>query len=335
MMLLVLNWRTSRMFDIKTVQNFSRISSRGVFGQALTDIEPQMDDLMVLTADVTGSARLVDFKKQAPNKIINVGIAEQNMVGIAAGLASVGKTVFATTFAPFASMRCYEMLRTQLGYMNLNVKVVGLMSGLAGGVVGNTHFGLEDLAITRTIPNMTVLSPADGVETYKAVCAAAEINGPCYIRLTGTNGFAPVYKEDFDFKIGKGVVLKNGTDVALIATGSMVNEAVRTARVLARENISATVVDMHTIKPLDTALLNTLFSNHKMIVTMEEHFCIGGLGSAVAEYKTTFDNAPVQMIIGIPDKFPKAGDYAYLLNECQLTASQIASKIIQRFQETN
>lgn len=321
------------IFDTQTVQNFSRISSRGVFGKALSDIEAEMPDLRVLVADVACSARLEDFAKNAPDKLINVGIAEQNMIGIAAGLASTGKTVFATTFAPFASMRCFEMLRTQLGYMNLNVKVVGLMSGLAGGVVGNTHYGLEDLAITRVIPNMTVLSPADGVETYKAVCAAAQMKGPCYIRLTGTNGSMPVYKEDFDFEIGKGIVLKEGTDIALIATGSMVAEAQRAARALTKSNIAASVVDMHTIKPLDTKLLDALFANHKMVVTIEEHFAIVGLGSAVAEYKSGFKNMPPHLIIGIPDVFEKAGDYAFMLNKCQLTANQIASSIIQKYQE--
>ena len=321
------------IFDTQTIQNFSRISSRGVFGKALADMEPNIPNLYVVSADITKSAKLDEFLINAPEKVINVGIAEQNMIGIAAGLAATGKNVYATTFAPFATMRCFEMLRTQLGYMNLNVKVVGLMSGLAGGVVGNTHYGLEDLAITRTIPNMTVLSPADGVETYKAVCTSANLKGPCYIRLTGTNGATPVYKEDYDFQIGKGIVLKEGTDVALVATGSMVSEALRTARALTKNNISASVVDMHTIKPLDINLLDRLFTSHKMIVTMEEHFVIGGLGSAVAEYKAGLKNAPVQLLIGISDKFVKAGDYAFSLNECGLTAMQMAQQITQEFQK--
>ncbi len=319
------------MYDMQTVQHFSRISSRGVFGLALTDIEQNMPDLRVVVADVMGSARLKEFAEKAPEKFVNVGIAEQNMIGISAGLASTGKTVFATTFAPFATMRPFEMLRTQLGYMNLNVKVVGLMSGLAGGVVGNTHYGLEDLAITRVIPNMTVLSPADGVETYKTICVAASMKGPCYIRLSGTNGATPVYKEDYDFQIGKGIVLREGTDVAIVATGSMVSEALRASRALAKENISTTIVDMHTIKPLDTKLLQALFAKHRLIVTIEEHFALGGLGSAVAEYKSCFENMPPQLIIGIPDVFEKAGDYAYMLSQCGLTAPQIVAKIIEAY----
>lgn len=320
-------------FDLQTIQFLSRISSRGVFGEALADIESQYDNLRVVVADVMTSAKCERLYAQAPHKIINVGIAEQNMIGIAAGMAAEGMNVFAATFAPFASMRCFEMLRTQLGYMNLNVKVVGLLSGLSGGPFGNTHYGLEDLAITRTIPNMTVLSPADCVETYKAVEAAAEHNGPMYIRLTGVNGAPSVYKEDYNFEIGKGIVLKEGSDVAIIATGSMVYEALRASRGLVRSGISATVVDMHTIKPLDKVLLDKIFSSHKMIVTVEEHFAIGGLGSAVAEYKTKIKNAPVQVIIGIPDCFEKAGDYAYMLDKFGLTAPKIAEKIVQEYQK--
>lgn len=323
------------IFDTQTVQNFSRISSRGVFGKALADIESSFDNLRVVVADVLSSARLKEFSQKAPEKLVNVGIAEQNMIGIAAGLASVGNVVFATSFAPFASMRPYELIRSQLGYMNLNVKVVGLMSGFAGGGVGNTHYGLEDLTIMRAVPNMTVIAPADGLETYKAVCSIAEKNGPAYVRLTGTNGFAPVYKEDYHFEIGKGIVLKEGTDIAIVATGSMVNEALRAARGLTRSNISATVVDMHTIKPLDTDLLDELFANHKMIVSVEEHFAIGGLGSAIAEYKSGIRNAPLHMIIGIPDRFEKAGDYAFMLDKCGLTATKIAERITQKFKEIN
>src|SRR5574344_600645 len=222
-------------FTLQEINQLSRLSSRGVFGKALVDIQESMPKLRVVVADVMTSARLEEFNEKAPHKLINVGIAEQNLIGISAGLASEGMTVYASSFAPFASMRCFEQLRTQLGYMNLNVKVAGILSGLAVGVLGNTHYGLEDLAITRTIPNMTVLSPADGLETYKAVQAAASIDGPVYIRLTGVSGFPVVYKEDYDYKVGKGIVLREGTDVAIIATGTMVSEAFRASRALSRD----------------------------------------------------------------------------------------------------
>lgn len=315
------------IIDNNTAMMLSRLSSRGAFGEILKELEPKINNLMVVVADVMTSARLVEFQKQAPEKLINVGIAEQNMIGIAAGLASEDFNVFATTFAPFASMRCFEALRTQLGYMNLNVKVVGLLSGFAGGTFGNTHYGLEDLAITRAIPNMTVLSPADCVETIKSVEAAAHHFGPVYIRLSGVNGSPCVYKEDYDYKIGKGIVLSEGDDVAFIATGTMVYEALRASKALTKDGISCTVVDMHTIKPLDTELLDKLFSSHKLIVTVEEHSIIGGLGSVVAEYKTKFPNAPAQLILGIPDNFEKAGDYNYMLNKCGLTAPKIVDTI--------
>lgn len=317
--------------DSSFIQNLSRLGSRNVFGTALKDIEPSRPDLKAVVADVMTSAKLSEFYEQAPQKLVNVGIAEQNMIGISAGLASEGYNVFAATFAPFASMRCFEMIRTQLGYMNLNVKVVGLLSGLTGAFFGNTHYGLEDIALLRTVPGITVLSPADGLETYKAVIAAAEMKGPCYIRLTGDKGMPVIYKENFDYKIGRANILAEGTDVAIIGTGTILNEAVRASRGLKKNGISTTIVDMHTIKPLDARLLDEVFSTHKMIVTLEEHNIIGGLGSAVAEYKAVKKSAPPLLIFGIPDIFPKAGSSSSILNKCGLTAPQIAEKITEAY----
>ncbi len=317
--------------DSTTIQKFSRISSRGVYGEALKDIEHKYDNLVAVVADVLTSAKLEQFYKQAPDKLINVGIAEQNMIGIAAGLASEGYNVFASTFAPFASMRCFEFLRTQLGYMNLNVKVVGLLSGLSGGTFGNTHYGLEDLAITRTIPNMTVLSPADCVETYKVIEATAELKGPAYIRLTGVNGTPAIYKEDYDFVIGKAVVMSEGEDIAVIATGPMVYESIRASRALKKHNISAAVINMHTIKPLDADMLDEVSSKYKMVVTVEEHFMIGGLGSAVAEYMALKNNSPKHLILGVPDVFGKAADYQKMLDKYGLTAPKIVETIVANY----
>lgn len=317
--------------DIRTSLELSRLSSREVFGKALNEITEKDDNTMVIVADVMTSAKLCDFNKNFPEKLINVGIAEQNMLGIASGLASEGYNVFTTTFAPFASMRCFEQLRTQVGYMKLNVKTVGILSGLAGGVVGNTHYGLEDIAITRTIPNMTVISPADCIETYKAVEALKDFEGPCYLRLTGTNGTPCIYKEDFEFKIGKSVVMQEGTDIAIIATGTMVYEVMRASKALKKQGISAKIINMHTIKPLDTQILDEIFKNFKFIVTVEEHFKIGGLGSAVAEYKSGIKNAPQHLILGIENIFEKAGTYSFMLNKFGLTAPQIAQKIMEKY----
>lgn len=314
-------------FDLRSATELSRLSSRGVFGAALKDIEPSMPDLRLVVADTEGFSCVSAIGQSSPEKIINVGIAEQNMISIAAGMASCGKTVFASTYAPFTSLRCLEMLRTEVGYMNLNVKVVGLMSGFATGTLGNSHYGLEDIALMRTIPNMTVVCPCDPFETWKATQAAAQMMGPVYLRLTGVNGFAPVYKTDFDFQVGKGIVVSEGMDVAIIATGTMVSECVRAARGLMRSGLTPTVVDMHTIKPLDTELLDRLFATHKLIVTVEEHFTVGGLGSAVAEYKADKPNAPRQIMLGIPNEFMHAGSYAYMLDQCGLTANKIAARI--------
>lgn len=317
-------------YDLRTAMEWSRLASRGVFGKALADLEPERPDLMAVVADVGSSACLETFAQQAPGKFVNVGIAEQNMVGIAAGLASCGKTVFVSSFAPFSSMRCFEMLRTQVGYMNLNVKVAALVSGMANGTVGNTHYGLEDIALLRTIPNMTVICPCDPFETWKATRAAADLPGPVYLRLTGVNGFAPVYKTDFDFQIGKGIVVQEGREVALIATGTMVSECLRAARGLARNGLTPTVVDMHTVKPLDTELLDRLSATHNLLVTVEEHFTIGGLGGAVAEWKTGKRNAPRQLRLGISNEFLKAGSYAWMLDQCGLTANRMVTSMAEQ-----
>ncbi len=322
-------------FDIKSIQDLCRLSSRGVYGKALADLTKKEDNIMAIVADVMTSSKLEQFYEKYPDKLVNVGIAEQNMISIAAGMASEGFNVFASTFAPFASMRCFEQIRTQVGYMNLNVKITGLLSGFSGGYFGNTHYGLEDIAIMRTIPNMTVLSPADCVETYKAVEALTHFQGPCYLRLTGVNGTPAVYKEDYNFEIGKSIIMKEGEDVAIIATGTMVHECLRVARALKRNDINPTVINMHTIKPLDKNMLKEVFNNYKLVVTVEEHFKIGGLGSAIAEYKSIFKNAPQHLIIGIEDKFEKAGDYNYMLNKCGLTAPQIADKILTTYKGEN
>ena len=293
----------------------------------MEEIAPNYPDLMVLSADLANSAGLNGYAEKYPIQFLDTGIAEQNMIGVSAGLALEGKKVFAASFATFASMRCYEMIRSYVGYMNLDVTIVGMASGMSMATSGNTHFGLEDAAIMRAIPNMTVISPADCTETVKAILALLKHGGPSYLRLTGVEGNPIVYKEDYAFQIGKGIVLREGGDIAVIATGSMVYESLRAARILQKQGIDCTVVDMHTIKPLDTDLLDRLFSSHKLIVTVEEHSVIGGLGSAVAEYKAGIPGAPKQLILGIPDAFGKAGDYPYLLDQYSLTAPGIAQII--------
>jgi len=308
-------------------RQWSRLGSRGVFGQAILALAETKKNLMVLSADLGNSSGLDRFKNAYPDKFLNVGIAEQNMIGIAAGLAKENFVVFATSFAPFIAMRSSEQIRMNLGYMNLNVKAVGIGSGISMAFLGNSHYGIEDATIMRSIPNMTVVSPADCAEIVKTVFAAAEYAGPMYIRLTGAANNPVVYKEDYHFEIGKAITLREGSDVTIIANGTMVYESLEAAKILDSQGISSTVVNMHTIKPLDTSVIAKAAASSKMIVTVEEHSIIGGLGGAVAEYKSTLRHTPPQLIIGLPDIFGKAGEYRYMLEKYGLTGTGIAKTI--------
>jgi len=305
----------------------SKLGHRGSFALAIMELGANMENLMVMTADLATLTGLERFKNKYPDKFMNMGIAEQNMTGVAAGMAKEGFTVFITTYANFLSMRSYEQIRVHLGYMGFNVKVIGTGSGVAMGMSGNTHYGIEDIALMRAVPGLTVLSPADGVEIVKTIEAVANHKGPVYVRLTGTLNNPVVYNDDYDFQIGKAVTLKEGSDIMIIATGTMVYESMVAAKILEDNSISATVVDMHTIKPLDTSVIEKACKTSKFIVTVEEHSIIGGLGGAVAEYKAQKANAPRQLFIGLPDMFGKIGDYKYLLNKYGLTGEQIAQRI--------
>lgn len=307
----------------------SKLGLRGSFAVTLLEQAGLDERLIVMTADLTTLTGLERFKNTYPDRLINIGIAEQNMVGIGAGIAKEGYNVFITTYSNFLAMRSYEQIRMHLGYMKLNVKVVGTGSGLAMGMSGNSHYGIEDVALMRAIPGLTVLSPSDGVETVKATIAASKFNGPVYIRLTGGLNSNMVYREDYDFEIGKAVTLKEGKDVTIIATGPMVYESLLAAKILEERGISVAVINMHTIKPLDSSVLDIACKKSKLIVTVEEHTVVGGLGGAVAEYKATLSNSPRQLFIGLPDKFGKVGEYKYLLDKYGLTAERIANKIIE------
>lgn len=314
-------------YSARKSMEWSRLSSRVVFGNVLDALLDDHPNCVVITADVASSAGMKDLMVNHPNQFFNVGIAEMNMVGIATGMAECGKNVLITSFAPFASMRCFEAIRSYVGYMHANVKIIGLASGLSMGVGGNTHFGLEDVAIMRTIPGMVIESPADCTETVKTIEAALNYTGPMYIRLTGVNGNPIVYKEDYDFQIGKANVLRTGEDIAIVASGMMVNESLRAAKVLSKSGFSVTVVDMHTIKPLDEDCIQRLCETHNYIVTIEEHTKIGGLGSAVSELKDTRNLTARHLTIGLEDAFGESGTYAYLQDVHGLTAKKIAEKI--------
>lgn len=294
---------------------------------AMAELANTLPNLSLLTADLASLTGLERFKNAHPDMFYNVGIAEQNMVGVAAGMAKEGFVVFVTTYATFLTMRSYEQIRMNLGYMGLNVKLVGTGAGLVMGMSGNAHYAIEDIALMRALPNMLVVSPCDGLEIVKAVFAVAAHDGPAYMRLTGPMNSPIIHTGDYPFELGKAYRLREGKDITIIATGTMVHGALEAAKLLDKFGISATVINMHTIKPLDKKAVERACGESSLLVTVEEHTTVGGLGSAVAEYKATLQNAPPLLFIGIPDTFCKVGSYPFLLQKYGLTAEQIAVRV--------
>lgn len=311
---------------------WSKLGSRATYGLAVAEIGKTVDDMMVLTGDTSTSAGLDRFKKAFPEKFLDVGIAEQNMIGIAAGIASEGTHVITATFAPFQTMRCCEQIRVNLGYMNHKICMVGLASGVVLGTLGYTHCCIEDMAVMRAIPNIAVVSPADCGATVKAASAALEHDTSVYLRLTGGSNNPPVYEDDFPFEIGKAVTLREGADVAIIAAGTMVHRALQAAELLSGQGIDAGVIDMHTIKPIDADLIEKLCGAVKLLVSVEEHSTMGGLGSAVAEVAARLNSAPPQLFLGLPAAYGMSGAYEDILNHYGLTDTGIASDISERMQ---
>ena len=302
----------------------ANIATRDAYGEALAELGAINNQVVVLDADLSKSTKTNDFKKVYPERFFNLGIAEQNLLGTAAGFAAAGKIPFASSFAVFAVGRAYDQIRNSIAYPNLNVKIAATHAGLTVGEDGGSHQMLEDIALMRAVPNMTVIVPADGVETKQVVMAAAEHQGPVYIRL-GRPKVPVLLGDDYKFEIGKGVVLKEGTDVTLIGTGIMVSKAMEAAELLAADGISAAVVNISTIKPLDNALITEMAQKTGAVVTAEEHNIYGGLGSAVAE--VLVEACPVPMArVGVEDKFGESGLPDELLEKYGLTAANIAAK---------
>lgn len=308
------------------------LGASGTFGMAVNELASMDDKLTVVTADLCFFSGLERFKVQFPEQFFNVGIAEQNMIGVAAGMAKEGMNVFATTYATFATTRALDQVRVSMGYMGFPIKLIGLTSGFEVGNLGATHMSLEDIAIMRSIPNMVVLSPADCTETMKAIIDVASLNSPVYIRMSGMMRTPIVYNQDFNFEIGKMIRLAEGEDVTIFATGTMVKEAISAAKSLSEDGISCEVFDVHTIKPLDVETVHGSCKS-KLIVTVEEHSIIGGLGSAIAETLAPIPNKPPQLIIGVNDYYPHAASYDYLTKQCGLKADKIKEKIVIKFME--
>lgn len=302
-----------------------KIATREAYGNALAEFG-ENENIVVLDADLSKSTKTDTFKKKYPERFINMGIAEANMMSTAAGLATCGKIVFASSFAMFAAGRAYEQVRNSIAYPELNVKIGATHAGISVGEDGASHQCIEDLALMRAIPNMIVISPSDAVEARAAVKAAIEHNGPVYLRF-GRLAVPVIYdKDNFNFEIGKGIEIEDGKDVTIIANGLLVNEAIEARKLLAEEGISARVVDMHTIKPIDADIIIKAAKETGAIVTAEEHNILGGLGSAVAEVLA--ENSPVPMKrVGVEDTFGRSGKPADLLKMYGLTASNIVTKV--------
>lgn len=302
-----------------------KTATRDAYGKALVELGRKNDKVLVLDADLAKATKTIAFKKEFPERFFDTGIAECNMMGVAAGLAAVGYTVFASSFAMFAAGRAFEQIRNSIGYTHLNVKIGATHAGISVGEDGASHQCCEDIALMRTIPGMTVINPADDVEARLAVLAAAEMEGPVYLRF-GRLATPRLFDENYKFEIGKGVELKEGNDVTIIATGLMVNEALIAAENLKAEGINARVINMATIKPIDKDIVIKAAKETGVIVTAEEHSVIGGLGSAVAD--VVCESCPVPVIrVGVEDVFGASGPAVEMLKIYGLTAENIAQKV--------
>lgn len=312
---------------------YSRLGQRGaIFGMAINERAAHDEKMVVLTADLatlSGMDRYV--KSAAPWRFINAGIAEQNMVGMAAGLAAEGLHPVVTTYATFLTMRACEQMRHFMGYMRLPIVAIGSGAGLSQGFAGNTHYTIEDLSMMRAIPNIRILSPADAASAVMLFEMAMESNEPVYIRLTGGLNTPMVYDSTMPFGFGKSNCVRIGSDVSILATGTMVNTAIEAAERLEQKGVSVEVIDMYSIKPIDTERIREAM-NKKVVVTMEEHSTMGGLGAAVAEVMSSEMHGCKLLRLGIADRFDLAGDYEFLLAQNRLTADLIAEDVFNRIQ---
>jgi len=301
-----------------------KTATRDAYGKALVELGEKNKNVVVLDADLAAATKTGAFKKAFPERFFDTGIAESNMMSLAGGLATTGFTVFASTFAMFAAGRAFEQVRNTIGYPHLNVKIGATHAGISVGEDGASHQCCEDIALMRSIPGMVIINPADDIEARAAVFAAAEHDGPVYMRF-GRLAVPRVFDENYKFEIGKAVTLKEGTDVTIIATGLMVNEAIEAAKTLEAEGISVELINMHTIKPLDNEAVIKAAKKTGCIVTAEEHNIIGGLGSAVAE--VVAEECPVPVVrVGVNDEFGKSGPAVELLHLYGLDAENIVKK---------
>lgn len=324
-------------FDAKSFRMWSMMGiNPSVWSVAFPEVLRDVESAVALTADLGRYSGMMRTWRQFPDRFYNVGIAEQNMVGIAAGMAMCGHQVYMTTYAPFMSYRCADQLRHLLGNHNLDIKAIGSAAGLSGGMSGSSLLSLGDIALMRTIPNMTILNPADCAEAVKMLLEMAKHKGPVYMRFGGAVNIPMVYKDDYEFKIGRAYPMRMGERVLIVSTGTtIVAEAMKAAEIINNERgFMPAVVNFPTIKPLDCGYLRSAVGQYEMVVTIEEHSIYGGLGSAVAECLAEFGQGLKVKIIGVPDRVPEMGSRPFMLERCGLTAAPIARKIIETMEES-
>ena len=320
-------------FNSTDTKQWSRMGPRAMFGRFMLDIAKKNKKLIILSADLGRSSGLARFKIEFPNQYISIGISEQNLVGVASGLADEGYKVFVTSFAPFLSMRASEQIRMNLGYMKHNVNLVALGSGLSMGFLGNSHFGLEDIAIMRTIPNLNITCPADCSELGKVLNDYAfNDRGPSYIRLTGVPGSVNVYEKNYKYRFGKNITLSKGSDVLILSHGSILGQIKLSLNILKKSKISAELVNIVSLKPIDESIIK-LLTKYKKIITFEEHTSVGGLGSIIAEKILKYKINSQLYSFSLPDKFGPTAKYDHLLKYHGLDASGITKKIINLFKK--
>lgn len=304
----------------------AKIATREAYGKALSELCAERNDIVVLDADLSGSTKTAMMKKVAPERHFNMGIAEGNMMAVAAGLAANGKTVFASSFAMFAVGRAYEQIRNSIGYPQMNVKICATHAGITVGEDGASHQTFEDIGLMRCIPGMVVVQPADAVEAEAAIHAVADVKGPCFVRLARSGVEVIHDPETYQFKLGKADVLHKGTKVALIATGCLVHEALKAREILKEEGLDVTVVNIHTIKPLDEDCLVELAKTHDVLVTCEEHSVLCGLGSAVCELLS--EKHPIRIVrVGQKDVYGESGKPAELLHKFEMDSEAIVKAV--------
>lgn len=315
----------------RNIKVWSSVGPRATYGLAIMELAKTEEKLIIVTSDTSTSAGLDRFKRKHPEKYFDIGIAEQNTLGVASGLANEGFITFVSTFAPFQSMRCLEQIKVNLAYMQIPLNVVGLASGVNLGHLGYTHCCIEDIGVLRSLPNLTIISPADSLETAKAVYSASQLRSPTYIRLTGDNKTPQVNNEDYNYIIGNAIQLLAGESIAVVASGAMVGNAKLALLKLKDIGINLSLYNFHTIKPIDKNTIKKIAKKYKLVVSIEEHNTIGGLGTALSENLITQNTVPKLLKWGIEDTYVFTGSYEDILLKAGLTIEKITSNLRKEY----